>query len=312
MKHILYIVGQTATGKTDFAISCAKKYNGEIINADSRQFYKGMNIGTGKDLEELEKSHVSFHLFNEIFPNEEWSVSQAVTSIQSCVKDIWKRGKLPIIVGGTGQYASYVESQPESLTVPRDEALRKEIEGKEVVELQTILSTLNNEKLFSMNNSDKMNKRRLIRAIEVETYKKDHPIQKQKKFEDHTSLWIGFTTDNEKLEKRIEKRIEKRLIQGMLSEVQSLIDTYGDFFQYQAFTATGYRECKDFLEKKITKKELISLWKTHELQYAKRQMTWFKKQKNIYWISVDNESSRQTLESYIKNWYDESYERHTR
>lgn len=301
MKKILYIVGQTATGKTNLAIKLAKHIGGEIINADSRQVYIGMDIGTGKDLDVFKKEQISCRLCNALTPNQEWSLSRAIQEIRTAIRDVWNEGKYPIVVGGTGLYLQYICTAPQDIFIPQNKALRKSLKHLPVQEIQEKLKVMDLSKYISMNDSDRQNTRRLIRALEICEYKKTKKeIHVPVELEPHEEVWIGLKADNEILSQQIHKRIEKRLQDGMLEEVKKLTEEYPDWENLLAFSATGYRECRSFLEGKITKPEMITLWHTHELQYAKRQWVWFKKREHITWFDANTLPSIENLEKRIK------------
>lgn len=283
MNKLLYIVGPTATGKTAYALQFAKEKHGVIINADSRQVYIGMDIGTGKDLP-TDPDAPLFLLYNVIKPNESWSLSHAVHTIRSAVEETWKQGKLPIVVGGTGLYLQSIEHPPASLDVPQNTKLREKLEKKSVEELQQILLNLDEKRFTAMNPSDQKNPRRLIRAVEIAS--QTSQIKALPSFV-ADSQWIGLTAPVQTLQERIIKRVETRLEQGMEQEVHTLMTQYSNWDHLPAFTATGYQEVRAYIEKKIDRNTMIQLWNLHELQYAKRQITWFKQMKQIEWINID-------------------------
>jgi tRNA dimethylallyltransferase len=283
MKQAICIVGQTATGKTKLALALAKQLNGIVISADSRQIYKGMDIGTGKDVPKGE----------EIFgidlttPDKPWDVTMVVALLKQKIGDVWREGKLPILVGGTGFYFRSLIETPATFRIPMDEKLREELEKKSVDDLQKMLLELDELRFNRMNHSDQNNPRRLIRAIEVA--QTPHSNQQEKipaPLDGAEIAWIGLRLSEEALSRNVRDRVQIRIEQGMQNEVQKLMEKYKDWSS-PAFSATGYGETKAYIEKKISNHQWIQLWQLHEEQYAKRQMTWFHKQPGITWFEAD-------------------------
>jgi len=291
---LVVILGPTASGKTDLAIKLAKKFNGEIVSADSRQVYKEMNIATAKPLQNQKSkiknqkylvNGVPHYLVDIIYPDKEFNVVIYKKLAQKAIKDIQKRGKLPFLVGGTGLYIWAVIDNLKFPKVKPQKKLRKELEKKSKKELFQIYKKLDPKGAKFI---DKENKRRLIRAIEVckvtgksfwEQRKKGKPL--------FDVLQIGIKLEKEKLKKRIEKRINKMFKLGLEKEAKKLFEKYGEIPPLQTI---GYQEFKDFFEGKITKKEVKEKIILHTLQFARRQITWFKRDKRIHWISEDKEA----------------------
>ncbi|MBI2029667.1 tRNA (adenosine(37)-N6)-dimethylallyltransferase MiaA [Candidatus Gottesmanbacteria bacterium] len=278
MNKLLVILGPTATGKTHLALKLAQKLNGEIISADSRQVYRGMDIGTGKD----KPPNTHIWLYDVVNPNEEFSVADYCQLAWVVIANIWKRGKLPIIVGGTGLYIKAVVDGINTLGIPADEKLREELEGKDIEYLQNKLKEINPVRLENMNRSDRNNSRRLIRAIEIGN---KSGINNRKK--DIDALFIGLKASREILNKRIDERVDKRVSQGIIQEIRSLLKK-GYNWDLPSMSGLGYRQFKEYIEKKDTFDKAVEKWKIAEHQYAKRQMTWFKKDKRILWYDISN------------------------
>ena len=288
-----------------------------------------MDIGTGKDLPKdavLELQNIDgfpepltsyrtqgtrIWLIDQVNPDQEWSLAHFIQASQAIMKHLWKTNTLPIIVGGTGLYVQSMTSSYETASIPQNQNLRKKLEHKTASELQTLLQEYDVKKYDSMNHSDQNNPRRLIRAIEVAEYLQNDTLKDTP--EEHISIyWIGLKKSWDLLEKDIRARVASRLTQGMSDEVGKLMHTYKDW-SLPAFSSLGYRETRDFLEGKITKKELIETWALHELQYAKRQMVWFKKRPDIHWFSInpgEGERIRSDVEKLVSDWYDETYATH--
>ena len=288
-KKVLIIVGPTASGKTDLGLKLAEKFNGEIISADSRQIYKGMDIGTGKDVPvnskfEIRNSKLKLWGLDLIWPNEMFSVSQWLDYVKIIIKAIWQKNKLPIIVGGTGFWIKALVKGLEWGRVKPNKNLRQKLEAKKLKQLKTILKTYDKKYYFNLSKSDWQNKRRLVRRIEIAKYIKTNPgvgidikgIDKNIKV-----LTICLKTPKKVLKKRIEKRIEKRLEQGLLKEIRVLLSSGFSFDDFGLKSTLGYKEFRLFFETGASDKELlkeaIREWTSNEWHYAKRQMVWFKK-----------------------------------
>lgn len=274
MKKLLIITGLTATGKTKLGVELAEEFNGEIISADSRQVYKYLDIGTGKDLE-----HFQWGL-DLVLPNEKFNVSDYVEYVNKILKDIWSRNKLPIVVGGTGQYIKELLHPSETLNISPNQELRSK--NYELWELQNELQKINPEKWAKMSDSDRKNPRRLVRAIEV-GLKKVHPLKKDEPFLADV-LMIGLTAPLKILNERIDERVEERIKLGMEEEKEKLkkMGYFPDAF--------GYQETS------------VEEWKNHEHQYAKRQLTYLKKYlPEIQWFDISHDYSSK-IRQILSRW----------
>lgn len=264
MNKLLVICGPTATGKTALAAALAKKFNGELVSADSRQVYCGMDIVTGKD-----KPDVPIWLYNVVNPEEEFSVSHWVRLAKRAVADIAKRNKLPIIVGGTGLYIRALIHPFATIDIPPNKALRNKLQTLSVTQLQNMV------KRSDMNDSDWQNPRRLIRRIEIAKGEKIHKSQKKI----YDTLLIGLTAPLPILDARIDKRFAQRIQQGMKEEIDRLIKKYGRDFP--SMSAIGL----------------------NEHAYARRQLTWFKKEKSIHWFDVTDAEMSDKVTALVRAWY---------
>lgn len=268
MNKVYVIYGPTASGKTKLAIDLAKKLDGEIINADSRQIYQGMDIGTAKEIPNGVKSH----LFDITAPDKQLSLAQYQKLAYKAMQDILTRGKTPILVGGTGLY---IDSLVKGYSIPQvapNPRLRNKLEKFSIKKLQEELKKLEPDKLKAMNNSDSNNPRRLIRAIEVakSSYKKVPGYNK-----DFQVIFRRPKVSWPELEESIDKRVEQMFKDGLIKETQKLVKKYGK--DIEPLRGMGYKEVIDYLDGKITLGEAKKLIKTAHRQYAKRQETWFKK-----------------------------------
>ncbi len=279
---IVVITGPTATGKSDFAVEYALKHNGEVISADSRQVYKGMDIGTGKiTIEEMKG--VPHHLLDVADPSEQFNVGQYKKLAQEAIEDISSRGKLPIICGGTGFYIDAVVNNISYPDVPHDKELREGLEKMTTEELFTKLATLDKEFAISLNNSEINNRQRLVRLIEIATALGNIP-KVTKNQSDYDVTWIGLNYPYEKLKERIHIRLLKRVDAGMIEEIERL---HKEGLSWEKLDGFGleYRYISRFLREMITKEEMLKLLEIEICHYAKRQMVWFKRNKEIEWVN---------------------------
>jgi len=287
MNKILVILGPTATGKSDLAVKLAKKFNGEVISADSRQVYKGLNIGTGK-ITKKEMGDIPHYMLDVISPKKTFTIVEWKEQTEKIIKDLLSRGKLPIICGGTGFYIQSIVEGVVLPEVPPNKLLRKNLEKNSLEDLQKILAKLD---LRRFSNIDIKNRVRLIRAIEIATHLGSVPKTKKQKNK-YKSLQIGVTLPNHKLKTKIHDRLLSRIKKGMVKETENL---HKNGLSWKRMIELGleYRFMANYLEKKITKSEFIKKLETEIWHYAKRQMTWFKRDKRIKWFSPRKENKIQ-------------------
>ncbi|OHA19213.1 MAG: tRNA (adenosine(37)-N6)-dimethylallyltransferase MiaA [Candidatus Taylorbacteria bacterium RIFCSPHIGHO2_01_FULL_45_63] len=283
-QKILVIVGQTATGKSSLAVKFAKKLNGEVISADSRQVYKGLDIGTGK-ITKKEMRAVPHHLLDIANPKKRFTVVEYAEKARPAIAAIAGRDKLPIIVGGTGFYISALVDGVVFPDVPPNPKFRKQLAKKSASELFGMLRKLDANRA---KNIDPKNIRRLIRAIEIAKNAERTRIRRgpdaDKMHPPYNTLFIGLTLPKEELQKRIHHRLLKRLKQGMIKEAQ-LLHKKGLLFKRMEELGLEYRYLALYLKKQISKTEMIEKLETEIWRYARRQMTWFKRDKRIRWFS---------------------------
>jgi tRNA dimethylallyltransferase len=289
--QILVIVGQTATGKSELAVHLAHTLSGEVISADSRQVYRGMDLGTGKITKD-EMQGIPHHLLDIKDPNEDFSVEEFQQKAFQAIKDILSRGKNPIFCGGTGYYVQAVVDNLSFQTVPKNEKLRNELEEKSIEELKDILATIPQDKNVK---TDTENKRRLIRAIEIGThFGKLACLQKQDSPYDF--ILVGLTLPIDQLREKIRTRLQKRFDAGMIEEVEILHKNGVSWKKLEEF-GLEYGCIAQYLQKKIESlEEMKTVLATKIGQYAKRQMTWFKRDEKIKWFSPEE---RQEIENYV-------------
>ncbi len=291
MKVIL-ITGQTATGKTKLALN--KK--GVLINADSRQIYKHLDIITGKDKSKIKDQKSKIYLYDIADPKKYFSSFDYQKTALPLIKKVLQEGKTPIIVGGAYLYLSHLLYKIDTENIPPNWKLRKELINNSVPQLQKKLIQLNVQSFSRLNGSDKNNPQRLIRKIEILTINKNAPIGQSTPLRCTLGTKIGLPNikiefiglrfkKKEDLIKAIKNRVEKRLKQGAIDEVKNLLKK-GYFEHDPGLKTIGYKQIIQYLKGKSTKKEAIDQWITKELQYAKRQYTFMKKDPNISWRFV--------------------------
>lgn len=314
MKKLLVICGPTASGKTKTAVELAKKFNGELISADSRQVYEGMDIGTGKDLPKGAKFNFvnsaigGFYVldgvkvwgYDLVKPTEDFSISEFVQSAHKIIERILNSGKLPILVGGTGYYVKGVLDGIDTADIGRNPALRKQIQSLSIETLYEKLSQMDPLKAASMNISDKKNPRRLVRAIEIA----DSNIKNEKRVvappKKYDSLSIGIKDDN--FREIIRKRVEKRYEEGILEEIKTLLNS-GVNWTMQSMSSIGYRQWFDYLNGNRKLNESLDDWAQAEVKYFKRQMTWFRKDNRILWFNTGDPELLIIIENTVNKWY---------
>lgn len=267
-RPMIAVVGQTASGKTALAIEIAKKYDGEIICADSRTVYKGMNISTAKPTDR-ERGEIPHHLLDVVNPNEPFSAAQFKALADDAIRDISSRNKLPILVGGSGLFVDGVLYDFSFEDAPNP-VLRSELQDKTIYELQTLIR----ERELPMPENTK-NPRHLIRAIERGGKTGD------KKLLSPDTLIIGLQIPKDNLEKSIAGRLDAMLRDGLVSEIEQLTSRYG--WDLQAFQTPEFKAIKKYVQNEIDVTETKELVIRGDLQLAKRQLTWFKRNPDITW-----------------------------
>ena len=289
MKHkIIVVLGPTATGKSDIAVQIAKKFNGEIISADSRQVFRGMDLGSGK-ITKKEMLGISHYLLDIANPKTFFSVVKYKELAEKAIEKIIAKNKTPIICGGTG---FYIDSIVKNITLPEvrlNKKLRSKLEKYSAEKLFKILKKLSP---IRAKNIDKNNKVRLIRAIEIAKTLGEVPeiVEKPSKYD---FIFIGFDTDNNILKDRIEKRLLKRIKIGMINEIAKL-HRQGVSWKRLGSFGLEYRQTALFLQNKIDKEKMVKNLKSEIWHFVKRQRTWFKRNKKIKWFEPIN------LEEIIK------------
>lgn len=299
-QKILIILGPTATGKSDLAVKLAKQFNGEIISADSRQVYKGLDIGTGK-ITGKEMAGIPHHLLDVASPKTRFSVISFVKLANRAIREISSHGKLPIVCGGTGFYISaLIDGQVFPDVLPNKE-LRAKLASKSLGEIQNLLKKADP---IRYENIDKQNARRMIRAIEIaEALGKVPPLtQTSNNFD---PLFTGLRAEPEILKERICKRLLSRMKKGMLKEVTNLHKA-GLSWKRMEELGLEYRYLARHLQGKISKTQMLTELQNEIWHYARRQMTWFRKDKRIRWMTIEKLDSAlyfNNLTKTINKWY---------
>lgn len=320
---ILVILGPTATGKTDLALNLAKKFSGELVSCDSRQVYRGLDIGTGKLPSQKSKvkrqkycweiDGINIWMYDVVDASKQYSVVDYVKDAERAIKEIRGRGKLPIIVGGTGLYLKALLYGLPNLAIPIDKKLRKKLEKLSLNKLQEKLQELSQDRWQSLNESDKQNPRRLIRQIEIsftseESLPFDFVQGERVTIRDGLSfkydvLKIGLTASRNILYKRSDERVIARIKQGMINEAEGM-QKRGLSLKRMKSLGLEYGVLADYLDGKIKNtNELIKIMQGKIHGFIRRQLTWFKKEKNVYWFDITEKNFPLDVEKTVTKWY---------
>ncbi len=317
LPKLIVVCGPTASGKTDLAIALAKQFNGEIINADSRQIYKQMDIATAKPVldyglrttdyktqdGEVRSPKTEVHtvdgiphyLLDIINPDESFTLSDYKEQTQKAIKEIIKKDKVPFLVGGTGLYIKAIVDNLEIPKVEPDLILRKELENKTLEERLKILKEID---LETYEKIDLQNPRRVVRALEVVLSTGESFLKQQKKGKPlYEVLQLGIKVDKDHLYERINKRCEKMIEAGLVQEAKRLAQKYS--WELPSMSGIGYRQMRDYIEGKMTLEEAIEWLQIDTRHYAKRQMTWFRKDERILWIENEKQAQKK-IEEFLK------------
>ena len=303
MKPTVYVIGgPTASGKSNLAVELAKRINGEIISADSMQIYKDMNIGTAKITPE-EMQGINHYLIDFVSPDERYSVSSFKKDAEKAIEAILAKGKVPIIVGGTGLYIDClilgIEFQGEKIDTEYRECLNEIAEKQGLQKLYNMAQAIDP---IAMEKISKNDKKRIIRVLEIYhktgKTKTEQELESRKNEIKYNYKVFAITMDRQVLYKKIEKRVDKMIEQGLIDEVKKILNKYQKF--PTAMQGLGYKEEVEYLENKITKEEMVEKIKKETRHYAKRQLTWLRKNKNIIWLNGEN-SIENNINIMIKN-----------
>ena len=298
MNMMITILGPTASGKTPLAARLAAEIGGEIISADSRQVYRRMDIGTGKDLADytVEISQgdrhavrIPYHLIDICEPGTKYNLFEYQQDFFDAYEDILSRGAVPILCGGTGLYIEAVLKGYKLSPVPQNQELRDRLEGKSLAELTQMLTELKSRNNSNMHNTTDVDScQRAIRAIEIETYNLEHPMPKRE-LPSVDSIIIGVNIDRELRREKITRRLKARLEEGMVEEVRALLDE-GIPSEDLTYYGLEYKFVTEYLTGKLSYDEMFTRLEIAIHQFAKRQMTWFRGMERrgftIHWIDA--------------------------
>ena len=289
--RMITILGPTASGKTRLATALAAEIGGEIISADSRQVYRGMDIGTGKDLDDyvVDGKKIPYHLIDICEPGTKYNLFQYQNAFFTAYKDIVSRGKTVLLCGGTGLYIEAVLKGYKLSPVPQNPALRERLEGKTLEELTKMLEELKAKSGSNMHNTtDVDSAQRAIRAIEIESYNLEHPTPRRD-LPPISSLIIGVNIDREERRRKITQRLRQRLENGMIDEIKGLLDR-GIPAEDLIYYGLEYKFVTEYVIGKTSYEEMFSKLEIAIHQFAKRQMTWFRGMERrgftIHWIDA--------------------------
>ena len=288
---VIVICGPTASGKTALSIELAKKINGEIVSCDSMQIYKDMDIGTAKPTVE-EMQGIKHYLIGYVSPEERYSVADYKKDAKKAIKEILGKGKMPIIVGGTGLYIDSLIYEIEYQDIKFDEKYRKELEQeakeKGLEELYKRAKQIDEKAIEKISPTDK---KRILRVLEIYhatgKTKTEQEMESRKKEVEFDYQVYALNWDREKLYNRINKRVDVMIEQGLIQEVEQILKKYDKF--PTAMQGLGYKEVVDYLNGKYTKEEMIEKIKMETRRYAKRQLTWFRKNKQTKWLNAEDD-----------------------
>lgn len=298
-KPLIILTGPTAVGKTDLSIQLAKAVNGEIISADSMQVYKEMNIGSAK-IQPEEMKGVSHYLVDEIEPEEEFNVVRFQTMAKNAMKTIYQKGKIPVIVGGTGFYIQALLYDIDFTDTTEDFDYRRELEqlaqekGNEF--LHEMLRKVDPKAAQEIHEN---NRKRVIRALEYyrDTGKQisKHNEQQRQNESPYQFAYFVLNRDRRELYRRIDQRVDQMMKQGLLEEVKRLKER-GCTSNMVSMKGLGYKELLDYLNGMNSLEEAVRIIKRDTRHFAKRQLTWFKREKEVDWIELDGKTEQQVLE----------------
>ena len=303
---VIVICGPTASGKTALSIELAKKIDGEIISSDSMQIYKDMNIGTAKPSKE-EMQGIKHYLIDFIDPDKRYSVADFKKDAENAIQEIIKKGKVPIIVGGTGLYVDSLIYGIEYQDIKLDEQFRKQLEEIALQDggLEKLYNNAKEIDSLAIEKISPNDKKRIIRILEI--YKATGKTKTEQEQESRRNgvkydyKIFAINIEREKLYERINKRVDIMIQQGLIEEVKELLQKYQKF--PTAMQGLGYKEVVEYFNEKCTKEEMIEKIKMETRRYAKRQITWFKKNKQTIWIDglKDKQDNIQIILEEMKN-----------
>ncbi|MFR2892483.1 tRNA (adenosine(37)-N6)-dimethylallyltransferase MiaA [Peptoniphilus grossensis] len=297
MVNLVIITGPTGIGKTELSLELAKKYKGEIISSDSMQIYKKLNIGTAKI--DLNNTSIPHHMIDIVEPSDNFTVADFKNSAKKIISDINNRGGLPFLVGGTGLYINSLVYNLDFTETEPDYEYRDEL--REILEeegSEFLYEKLQDQDSDMAEKIHKNNGQRIIRALEIlkSGNKKGDNFREENK--DYNLIYIGLNMDRAKLYEKINQRVDKMIDLGLVDEVKNLLDEGLDK-NSQSLKAIGYKEVISYLDGDIDFDEMVDLIKKNSRHYAKRQLTWFRRDKRIKWFDRESDTILSDIENYI-------------
>ena len=291
---VIVICGPTASGKTALSIALAKKINGEIVSCDSMQIYKDMDIGTAKPTIE-EMQGIKHYLIGYVSPEQRYSVADYKKDAKKAIKEILEKGKIPIVVGGTGLYIDSLIYEIEYQDIKLDAQYRKQLEDevkeKGLEELYKKAKIIDEKAMEKISLTDK---KRILRVLEIYhatgKTKTEQEIESRKKEVEYDYKVYALNWDRQKLYDRINKRVDIMIEQGLIQEVKQILEKYSTF--PTAMQGLGYKEVVDYLNGIYTKEEMVEKIKMETRRYAKRQLTWFRKNKQTIWLNAEDTTQK--------------------
>ncbi|MFR7759627.1 MAG: tRNA (adenosine(37)-N6)-dimethylallyltransferase MiaA [Peptoniphilus grossensis] len=297
MENLVIITGPTGIGKTELSLELAKKYKGEIISSDSMQIYKKLNIGTAKI--DLDKTSIPHHMIDIIEPSDNFTVADFKSSATKIITDINNRGGLPFLVGGTGLYINSLVYNLDFTETEPDYEYRDEL--REILEeegSEFLYEKLQGQDRDMAEKIHKNNGQRIIRALEILKSGNKKGDNFREENNDYNLIYIGLNMDRAKLYQKINQRVDKMIDLGLIDEVKNLLDEGLDK-NSQSLKAIGYKEVISYLDGEIDFDEMVDLIKKNSRHYAKRQLTWFRRDKRIKWFDRESDTILSDIENYI-------------
>ena len=300
---VVVIVGPTASGKTAISIELAKKINGEIISSDSMQIYKDMDIGTAKVTKE-EMQGIKHYLIDCVLPSKRYTVSDFKKDAEEAIEEILSKGKVPIVVGGTGLYVNSLIYGIEYQDMKFDEEYREKMmeKAKTPEGLEQLWLEANNIDPEAMKIISKNDKKRIIRVLEIYKAtgktKTEQEILSRAKEIKYDYKVFGINMDRQKLYERINKRVDIMINQGLVQEVRNLLNKYDEF--PTAMQGLGYKEVKEYFDGNLTYEEMVDKIKQESRRYAKRQFTWFRANKATIWLDSEKNTINENIDIILE------------
>lgn len=300
---VLVIVGPTGVGKSELSLELAKKYNGEIISGDSIQIYKELNIGSAKvSLEDREE--IPHYLVDKYNLDENYDVSMFQTEARALIEDITDRGKLPIIVGGTGLYINAVLKNYIFLEEEEDLELKAYLESKSNEELYEELYKLDKDAALNLHVNNRPRLLRALTIIKTQDVTKSDLVSKQDNTLLYDALILSLTMERQDLYSRINERVIQMIDEGLEDELKGIVEKYENPFELRGMFGIGYKEWKPYFEGQVDKESVIREIQKKSRNYAKRQYTWFNNQFDATWFDVSQSHYKEDINNTVSQWLD--------